>query len=89
MHKVNKSDVRKTKVLAIEWVDSTGQAGWAYSESADDFAAAHIWSVGYLCFETAKAITISTSVSGGSGGVMAPLTIPKCAIVKRKTLNVR
>jgi hypothetical protein len=82
---VNDKDIRKTKKVLVEWVDSYATRGWTHKSAFTDVETGNIVSIGFLVRESASEITITSSVST-NGNVMDPLTIPKCAITKRRTL---
>jgi len=85
---INDKDIRETPKLYVEWIDSTAIRGWQHGSSMTDKYAepSKICSIGYLIKETKDFITISTSVSN-NGNMMDPLTIPKCAITKKKKIK--
>lgn len=85
---VNDEDVRKTKRVYVEWIDSVCIRGWNHeSLLTDEYAEpSKICSVGFLIKDTKNYVTISTSVSV-NGSVTDPLTIPKCAITKIQRLK--
>jgi hypothetical protein len=85
---IHPKDIRLTKKIYVEWIDSNTIIGWTFGKNlTDEFAeAGKICSIGYLVKDTKEFITITTSISI-NGSVMDPLTIPKCAILKRKTLK--
>ena len=75
--------MQSLKPVLIRWTDSEASAGWKrIDDIPDDIKASEIDSIGYLIKENNESIVISTSVSD-NGSVMDPLTIPKCAILKR------
>lgn len=69
------------KPVMLTWLDSEASPGWQYVQNLKP-QESKIHSIGWLVKETETAVMISTSVSE-NGGAMDPLTIPKCAIVKR------
>lgn len=70
------------KVEWIQWLDSHGGGGWQSPE--DIQRSLTIESIGYLVGEDEHAVTLTTSVAQGSGDVLDPITIPKCAIMQRQ-----
>lgn len=69
------------KPVMLTWLDSEASPGWQHILAIQP-QESKIHSIGWLLKETETAVMISTSVSE-NGGAMDPLTIPKCAIVKR------
>lgn len=84
---INKTDIRKTPKVYVEWIDSYATRGWTHESDlrSDDSFASCIVSIGFLVKNTKEFVTISTSVST-NGNLMDPLTIPKVAIKTLKKL---
>lgn len=74
------------KVIEVDWIDSTGFSGWQPVDRAG-YSAGEMKSIGFLIHEDKKSITISASM--GIGLCDSPISIPKCAILKRRTIGVR
>lgn len=85
---INNKDIRKTKKVYIEWIDSTAIRGWNHKSALNDDLAepSKICSVGYLVLDQPNYVLISTSLSA-NGSIMDPLSIPKCAIIKQHTIK--
>jgi hypothetical protein len=71
----------------VEWVDSRSQDGPWVSPDELDGEAVTCFSVGYVAFAGDDALTLSMSYHADEKGDVAewghPLSIPKCAIVRR------
>lgn len=78
----------KTKKVLIEWVDSSSIRGWRHeSEMTDSLAEpCKIKSIGYLIKDHKDFVTIATSLSE-NGSMIDPLSIPKCAIIKKRFIR--
>ena len=85
---INKQDIRKTKKVYVEWIDSCALGGWRYADAleGDKSTPSKIVSIGFLVDESKTHVLITTSISE-SGSVMDALSIPKCAILKKKELR--
>lgn len=73
--------MKKHQAYIVKWRDSSALQGW---HSVDDNRHGNITtitSIGWLVKETAKVITITTSISE-CGNVMDALSIPKEAVTK-------
>lgn len=81
---IHNKDIRKTKAVYLEWTDSSAFKGWQYP--GVDTTPSKICSIGYLLEDKPDHIVITTSLSN-TGSFMDALTIPKCAITKRKALR--
>lgn len=79
------NDIRNTKKLYLEWVDSCAIKGWNRIEGLD-LTETKICSIGYLVYEDKNSVTITTSMSTNNS-FMDPLIIPKCSIIKKKVLR--
>lgn len=77
--------MRINKAVYIEWIDSTGPAGWQLKDSVDNETDL-CRTIGFLVTEDSKAVTISASES--EHAVHGPLTIPKFAIRKRRVIRL-
>jgi hypothetical protein len=77
----------KYDLESVEWIDSAGY-GRQFWHSLDDHdhSIVYINSVGYVVHETDLIITLIMNIST-SGNVIGDMTIPKCAITKRKILK--
>lgn len=75
-------------VEAIRWVDSCSyRSGWIGRGDVDD-SLSEIVSVGHLISETRDTVTISAHARVDGQQVHCPMTIPKCAIVRRKKVRL-
>ncbi len=73
------------KIIHLEWVDSTSMQGWV-----NDYKTPNVncVSVGLLVSENKESITIASNKSLGFENAYGQyMTIPKCAIKKRKWLK--
>lgn len=72
----------KFKKIEVHWVDSHGSGGWRY---IPDIKTPQLdcYSMGFLIKEDKDSITMSASYSANDSS-FDMLTIPKCAIVKRR-----
>lgn len=75
----------KYKKVYLEWVDSCSSRGWNYMPDFKDDELI-VKSIGFIMKESKKSIVISTSFTHYDSA-MDPLTIPKCAIVKRRNFK--
>lgn len=82
---INNEDVRKTKKIYVEWIDSSATRGWTHKTDIEQENVGNlkICSIGYLLRDEKDFITITTSISVNSSA-MDPLSIPTCAITKRR-----
>lgn len=78
--------MKKHKVAYIEWIDSSGRAGWYDIDK--DYDVCIIQSIGYLVSENDNSVTIAASIDYEFDNVLSPITIPKCSIKKRKYIKV-
>lgn len=70
----------------IEWDDSCGAAdGWEFRGDMEPLLPARCISVGFVMAETETYLTIAPTVSEGL--VLGRLTIPKVAIVRRRSIR--
>ncbi len=72
----------RLKIVYLEWIDSVSSGGWQSQDGVPDMT---VKSVGLLVAEDKKTITISTSIYGKVSE--SPLTIPKCALIKRRVVK--
>jgi hypothetical protein len=75
------------KLVYLEWVDSSGSTdGWYHLK---DFEPNLVWckSVGWVVYETDEYITVLPHMGDESQG-RGELTIPVCAIKKRKVIRL-
>ena len=79
----------KQKAYMIDWLDSAGISGWANPSSVDD-AMMECQSIGFYVKETDKSITIALSknMSGRCVPYSELVSIPKCAIKKKKQIKI-
>ena len=78
------------KLVLVEWVDSFHlEAGWHWLEDLPERRLGHCHSVGWVIREDDEQISLSETISdvGDSHQVSGIVTIPVCAITKRKTLT--
>jgi len=75
----------KYKLECIDWVDSHGHSGWVEPEKKAKNCV--IYSVGWVVSETKKNITITSHIDPMFNHYHAPMTIPKCSIIKRKRIK--
>lgn len=77
----------KKQAIYLEWVDSKGGGGW---EPLDGFEPKimTVHSIGWLVQEDKKQISISAAYGIGPPQAMDIITIPKCAIQKRKIVKI-
>lgn len=68
----------------LTWIDSKADRGWTYEPDPDP---ATIETLGWLVSETDTAVVVSTSLAD-CGSRMDPLTIPKCAIIRRRKVKL-
>lgn len=71
------------KLIYLEWLDSISNGGWRHETKPESLV---MRSCGILVNETKQYITISTS-RADVGCYESPLTIPKCAITKRRNVK--
>lgn len=75
-------------IEAIRWVDSCSyRSGWIHYDDVDD-SVSEIVSVGHLVSETKSTVTISAHARVDGQQIHCPMTIPKCAIVRRKKVRL-
>lgn len=81
---INAKDIRKTKKVYVEWLDSGAYRGWVHDKNftKQDSEPSKICSIGYLIRDEKDYISITTSLSTG-GSFMDVLSIPKCSITKK------
>ena len=74
--------------VLIVWVDShaPGEAGWLEPKRIPT-KMTYCKSVGYVLKESKKSITLAAHIAGPADQVDGAMTIPICAIVKRKVLR--
>ncbi len=74
------------KLVLVEWVDSSGYAGW--HKLGDNDVVSPCVSVGILVSEDDKQLVLSPSRSD-CGNVLDTLAIPVCSIKRSRTLKVK
>ena len=82
------SKVTRRKIVFVEWVDSTGGGDWVHEGQHSPLC--KIYTVGFMIAKDRDSVTVSASVTGSddpNAQSNAPLTIPRCAISKLKTLS--
>jgi len=77
---------KKNKAIKIKWVDSCYSNGWARLDAEYDKEDIVVHTVGFVIDEDEETVTISSSVSGGKF-CHSPLTIPKVAILNKKSVS--
>lgn len=80
------------KIIYLEWVDSQrrGHTVWVdrpTAEAPDTLTV--IKTVGWLIQEMKTAITVAAHTDETGGDMSGALTIPKAAVLKRRTVGVR
>jgi hypothetical protein len=73
----------KGKAVSLAWIDSAVQRGWV---SINDVDIAYIKSVGYVFNNDHIALTITTSLDDGEGGLY-PVSIPWDSIQQIKEIE--
>lgn len=73
-------------IVVIEWVDSSSasDSGWRRLDEYDPDVATCM-TAGFLITETKSVVMVVTSVAS-TGQVHSPISIPKCAITRRKRI---
>ena len=80
---------RATKIVRVEWVDSTRNGGWHRPSEARDDRDLRCSSVGILVDNTKDEVTVAPNVSWQDGRVnhvCDTMTIPRVAIRKISTI---
>ena len=77
--------VHKHKVVMVDWVDSSGSAGWRSPEEVEEISL-KVQSVGILIASYKHQIVISHSVDLNAGSVYGTFSIPRCAIKRLRYL---
>lgn len=73
------------KAVYLEWVDSTAMGGvWIDHEKKP--AAPDCHTLGWIIHEDSKTITVAAHTSVSTTSCAGALTIPKCAIKKRRSI---
>lgn len=80
---------KRPKILIVEWVDSAGLNGWCGSHELEPPLAV-CETAGYFVSETRDALTMALNrgVNEGLKPFGELISIPKCAITKRKVVRV-
>ena len=82
----NIEDAREGQAALIMWVDSSMRPGWLYGKEVDA-EVKKIESIGFVCAVSPEALTITCSHSD-TGGVVSPVTIPKCCILECRLIDL-
>lgn len=78
----------KSKIIEIDWIDSSASLGWAEPlPSAPETMT--VKSIGFLICEDKDTLTMSAHMVQSKRYCHSPMTIPKCAIRKRKVIGIR
>jgi hypothetical protein len=82
----------RSRVVYVEWTDSSNTNGWQDSREVSELATGmhelDCWSVGFLIAETDDRVVISSSENPARDAI-SPLAIPKCAITLMETIRER
>jgi hypothetical protein len=78
----------------LEWIDASGGEDWQASPSPHTASPCHCTSVGIVLLETDTAITITPTITNDEdpnkvSQVNGWMTIPKQAILMRRSLEIR
>lgn len=78
---------RKRKAVLLEWVDSTSRSPtWCDNDVAYDEGL--LRTLGFVVAETKSTLTVAAHVGESLGLHSGGLAIPKCAIVRRRTVRL-
>ena len=81
------------RLIEVEWADSYSEGATVWTKEADmELGGYRHWSVGWVQAEDAKWLSIVPHVSVEKGKVVnvsGHIAIPKCSILKRRTLGSR
>lgn len=75
-------------LIMVEWTDSAFCQGWMEKSAVKNHRPSRITTVGILAEDAKEHITIMQSVSN-KNDVGDGITIPKCSIIRVRTLKVR
>lgn len=76
-----------SKAVKITWVDSCHSFGWQKPErQSKEQMKQH--SVGFIVHEDKETLTLSSCVQETGDNCRCPVTIPKVAILNRKTIKI-
>ncbi len=80
---------KNQKAIYLEWDDSisVGDVVWVNRKHVEDKKNLTCKSVGFLLKEDKRTITLGCSIAPDAGAIMGNITIPKCAIRKRRVVN--
>jgi len=76
------------KIAIVEWDDAYSNGGW-HTPNPDLDRIARCISMGLLCYEDDKQITIAQSYSMTSGNIGDTITIPKGCIKRIRQLQIK
>ena len=76
----------KRKLVSVEWVDSAMTNGWRHIGPETDLSPSKCHSVGFVLKDDKEGIALSQSISD-NGGTDTILSIPRCAILKKRGLK--
>jgi len=76
----------KNKTIYLKWEDASSGQGW-YEDCDIRCDPWLVDTIGYVCKENKKHISLTTSVSC-TGRKMDVLTIPKACILKRRNIKI-
>lgn len=71
-------------LVYVEWVDSSGCSGWRFMSESRGIDP--VLSIGWLIDDNDEYLTITAHVTTDRNQSHGALSIPKCAIRKRKTV---
>lgn len=77
----------KRKAVFVVWTDSATNGGWVYPNSPQYGGVSRIESVGWLVGDHEDHVEITTSISDANRSLDV-LSIPKVAILKRRTVRL-
>jgi len=76
---------KKRNIEMIDWVDSSGPHGWNTPQKKH--VELTINSVGWVTLESKRYVTLVAHIDDVYNNHHAEMTIPKCAIIKRRKLK--
>ena len=82
--------MKPREVLFLEWIDSSSPSESTWMMLSDiDNKPLTIYTVGWVLYEDESAITVGMSLQKENDLISEHITIPKFAIIKKKTLKLR
>jgi hypothetical protein len=76
-----------TKAWYVEWLDSAAMHGWQHVDAYEKLTPVHNKTVGFLVGQSKDFLNLTASVSD-SGQVDSPISIPKKAILSKKSFDL-